>query len=188
MNISDNYRLADILIKLETTLQIDGRDYGERDIDVIMSNIYKRIQRQYQLDLTDKKLTDDELYVGPTRASAILLIDNISQLFGQLTGYTYILKYRLDKTNFNSVVEIKPRNINYAGVSQRNFQQFMARCRVEKTATNTATEFKYIEAKFGEYVKCNEKRLLLIMIVARRLGLNELVCVIADIFMKGDGV
>ena len=60
MTISERYNLSDIVLRIETVLQIDGRDYGERDVAVIMDNIYKRMARQYSIELSDKKLTDEE--------------------------------------------------------------------------------------------------------------------------------
>ena len=188
MTISDNFSLSDILLKLETALQIDGRDYGERDVDIIMSNIYKRIQRQYQLDLTNTKLTDDALYIGPTRQSAQLFLDNLTELFGKLAGYSILLNFKIDGTNSNTVIEIMPRNISYCSASRKGFMQFMSRCRVQSLVQTQDPVFKYIEQQFGTFAKCNEKRLILIMIVAYRLGLYELICIIANIFIIGDTI
>ena len=50
MTISERYNLSDIVLRIETVLQIDGRDYGERDVAVIMDNIYKRMARQYSIE------------------------------------------------------------------------------------------------------------------------------------------
>lgn len=186
MTISDNYNLSDIVLRLEATLQIDGSDYGERDVDVIMDNIYKRIQRQYQIDLTNKQLVDDSLYIGPSRESAVLLVDNISQLHAKLAGYTQLIRYKSPANHKSTVVEVRGRNINYFGASQKGFRDFIHAVMLEGQINSTEQAFAFVEAQFGTISKCMEKRLLLIMIVARRLGLFEIVSCIAEIFMIGE--
>lgn len=189
MTITDNLRLSDIINALEVTLQIDGTDYGLTDINLIYENIYKRMQRQYQLDLRDTKLTDDALYIGPTRESAVLLMDNISQLYAKLAGYTYSLKFRIDKSvQTNNIIEIRGVNINRCQASVKSFKGFMSRCRVAGQIGPLEPSVTYMEQKFGNLVKCNEKRILLIMLLSYRLGLYELVAVIADIFMLAEDV
>ena len=188
MNISDNYRLSDILLKLELALQIDGQDYNERDVEIIMSNIYKRIQRQYQLDLTQTMLTDEALYIGPTRQSAVLFMDNLSDWFSKLAAYSILLNYKLDGTNSNMVIEVMPRNIQYCSASRKGFMGFMSKCRVQQLIPTQDVIFKWLEGQFGSFSKCIEKRLILIMLVAYRLGLYEFICVIANIFLIGDTI
>ena len=187
MTITDNMRLGDIINKLEATLQIDGTDYALTNINEVYTNIYTRIQRQYQLDLRDIQLTDDALYIGPTRESAVLLMDNISQIYAKLAGYCYSLNFRLDDSvSAGSLVEIRGERINRCSTSKKGFVGFMSNCRVASTIKTMDIEIRYIEQKFGNITKCNEKRLLLIMLLSYHLGLYELVCVIADLFMIGE--
>lgn len=186
MTISENYNLSDIVLKLETILQIDGRDYGEKDVTVIMDNIYKRIMRQYQLDLTDKKLTDEELYIGTSREKAVLLLDNITQLHSTLSGYTQIIRYKNSNSNKKNNIEVRGRNISYFGASQKGFNTFIRACMFEDLVSTTDQAFEFMISKFGTISKCMEKRLLLIMIVARKLGLKELVSCICEVFLIGE--
>ena len=186
MTICENYNLSDIMLKLETVLQIDGRDYGEKDVSVIMDNIYKRILRQYQLDLTDKKLTDEELYIGTSRENAILLLDNITQLHSVLAGYTQLIRYKNSTHKKNKNIEVRGRNISYFGASQKGFSAFIHACMFEDLIDGTGQAFEFMISKFGTISKCMEKRLLLVMIVARKLGLYEIVSCISEIFMIGE--
>lgn len=186
MTICENYNLSDIVLKLETVLQIDGRDYGEKDVNVIMDNIYKRILRQYQLDLTETKLTDEELYIGTSREKAILLLDNVTQLHSTLSGYTQIIRYKNSNTNKKNNIEVRGRNISYSGASQKGFEAFIRACMFEDLISTTDQAFEFIVSKFGTISKCMEKRMLLIMIIARKLGLNELVSCICEIFLIGE--
>lgn len=186
MTICENYNLSDIVLKLETVLQIDGRDYGEKDVSVIMDNIYKRIMRQYQIDLSDKKLTDEELFIGTSRESAILLLDNITQLHAKLAGYTQLIRYKNSQASKNTSIEVRGRNISYFGASQKGFVAFIRASMFEDLINSTDQAFDYMISKFGTISKCMEKRLLLIMIVARKLGLHELVSCVCEIFLIGE--
>lgn len=57
MNISEMYDINRIVLNIEVALQIDGKDYGEKDVNVIMENIMGRIIRQYQIDLHNRKIS-----------------------------------------------------------------------------------------------------------------------------------
>ena len=72
MTISEMYDINRIILDIEVALQIDGKDYGEKDVDVVMENIRNRIIRQYQIDLHDRKISDESLYIGKSRSSAVI--------------------------------------------------------------------------------------------------------------------
>ena len=59
MTISDMYDINRIILNVEQALCIDGSDYGEKDVDVIIENVTNRIITKYQLDLHNRKITDD---------------------------------------------------------------------------------------------------------------------------------
>lgn len=186
MTISDNYNLADIILHLETTLQIDGGDYGERDIDVIMKNIYLRIQRQYQIDLTNTQLTDESLYIGPTRESAILLIDNVSQLHARLSGYLQIIRYRRSDITEESIAEVHGSNVNYFSMSIQQFADAMRAFSVSARVTQMGNIVKYLGNTFATVSNNTEKRLLLLLLVSYKFGLYEITSAIAEIFIIGE--
>ena len=97
MDISSLYDINRIVNNLEVALCIDGVDYAEKDMDVILKNIKNRIIRQYQLDLTSTKITDTALYVGRSRTAAAMFTENIAALHGQLCGYLQIARYLGEK-------------------------------------------------------------------------------------------
>ena len=53
MRISDVYNIENIITNLEIALQIDGSDYGQKDLNVAIEKIKARIKSQYQIDLTE---------------------------------------------------------------------------------------------------------------------------------------
>lgn len=188
MTISDKYILSDIIGTLETVLQIDGRDYGEREIDTIMNNIYNRIQKQYQLDLRDKDLTDDSLYIGPSRESAVLLMDNVADLHAKLSGYILTIQYKCKNRDAKQMIEVRGRNVNYFGASPAGFRNFCMACKLQAVVESIGPAMDFMCSQFGTISKCLEKRLLLIMIVSRKLGLHEIVSCLATIFAIGEDV
>lgn len=178
MIISDFYDINKIILDIEVALQIDGKDYGEKDVDVILDNIRNRIIRQYQLDLFGKKVNDDALYVGNSRSAAVLFIENIAVLHSRLCGYLQIVR-------FNKQVTINPLNINYMGFTPRSFMSFLIGASAANTMPNIDISVKAIKNKFSTINSCTEKKLILIMIVAYEFGLYELVASVAEILYLG---
>lgn len=178
MIISDFYDINKIILDVEVALQIDGKDYGEKDVDVILDNIRNRIIRQYQLDLFGKKINDDVLYVGNSRSSAALFVENIAALHGRLCGYLQIVRYCKQST-------ITPTNINYMGFTPKSFMSFLIGASSANTMPNIDISVKAIKNKFSTINSCTEKKLILIMIVAYEFGLYELVSSVAEILYLG---
>jgi hypothetical protein len=179
MIISEMYDINRIILDIEVALQIDGKDYSEKDVDVILENIRNRIIRQYQIDLHDRKISDDSLYIGKSRSSAVLFIENIAALHAKLCGYLQIVRY-------NKIVTIKCVNINYMGFTQKTFMSFFMAAMGASTMPNIDSAVNAIKRKFGSVNNCIEKKLILIMIVAYEFGLYELVASIAEILYLGD--
>lgn len=179
MVISDLYDIGRIVLDIEVALQIDGKDYSEKDVDVILENIRNRIIRQYQIDLHGRKVNDDSLYIGKSRSQAVLFIENIAALHAKLCGYLQIVRY-------NKIVTIKPVNINYMGFTQKTFQSFFMAAMGASTMPNIKDAVNAIKRKFGSVNSCIEKKLILILIVAYEFGLYELVASIAEILYLGD--
>lgn len=179
MVISELYDINRIILDIEVALQIDGKDYSEKDVDVILENIRNRIIRQYQIDLHDRKISDDSLYIGKSRSSAVLFIENIAALHAKLCGYLQIVRY-------NKIVTIKAVNINYMGFTQKTFMSFFMAAMGASTMPNIDSAVNAIKRKFGSVNSCIEKKLILIMIVAYEFGLYELVASIAEILYLGD--
>lgn len=179
MTISELYDINRIILDTEVALQIDGKDYSEKDVDVVMENIRNRIIRQYQIDLHNRTISDDSLYIGKSRASAVLFIENIATLHAKLCGYLQIVRY-------NKNVTIKAVNINYMGFTQKTFMSFFMAAMGANTMPNIDTAINAIKRKFGSVNSCMEKKLILLMIVCYEFGLYEMVASIAEIMYLGD--
>lgn len=181
MTISDMYDISRIVIDIEVALQIDGQDYGEKDVDVIIENIKNRIIRQYQIDLHGRQVTDAELYIGKSRSATVLFIENVAQLHARLCGYLQIVRYQTRAT-------IKPMNINYMGFAQASLMSFFMAAMTSRTLPDCATAVQAIKRKFGSINSCIEKKFILILLVCYEFGFNEMVSSIAEIFYLGGKV
>lgn len=178
MEISDLYDIKKIIIDLEVALCIDGKDYSERNIDKIISDVKKRLIKQYQLDLTKNKITDEELYIGNTKASAQLFLENIASFHSKLAGY-------LSVTIYNRSITIKPINVNFLGFDEEKFLSPLRRLQDRKYIPTALIDLESIKNKLGSIPNCDEKRLFLLMIIAHELGFDELMSVIAQILYLG---
>lgn len=181
MYVLDNYNITDIILQLELTLQVDGRDYQERDVETIYQNVLRRISKQYRLDLSNSPITDASWYAGDTRSDAVLLMDNLTHQHGMLCGYLQIVRY-IQK------IDIKMSTINYAGFTPQSMDNFFLACMSRMSVPNTKEAITAIEKRFGTLGMCPEKRLLLLLMITYRLGLYELVAAIAEIFYLGGKV
>ncbi len=179
MVISDMYDINRIITDTETALQIDGSDYGEKDVDTVLENIRNRIIRQYQIDLHNRKISDESLYIGKSRSAAVMFIENIGILHAKLCGYLQIVRYCKNVT-------IKSVNINYMGFTQKTFMSFFMAAMGSNTMPSIETAVNAIKRKFGSINNCIEKRLILILIVCYEFGLYEVVASIAEIMYLGD--
>lgn len=178
MTITDMYDINRILLDVEVALQIDGKDYAEKDVDMILENIINRIIRQYQIDLHGIKVTDESLYIGKSRSATVLFVENIANLHAKLCGYLQIVR-------FTSQVAIKPKNINFMGFTETGFKSFFIAAMISYTQPNITDAMKAIKGRFGSINSCIEKKLILIMIVCYEFGFNEMVATVAEILYLG---
>lgn len=181
MNISEMYDVNTIILNIEVALQIDGKDYGEKDVDVIMENIMGRIIRQYQIDLHNRKITDESLYVGKSRSAAVMFVENIAALHSRLCGYLQIVRYQTHAT-------VKPANINYMGFTQVSFMAFFMAAMSARTLPDCEAAINAIKLKFGSINSCIEKKFILILLVCYQFGFDEMVAAIAETMYLGGKV
>ena len=71
MNIADRYMLKEVIKELETAFQIDGVDFSFDNTQELIRTVKMRINRQYQLDLSDKKITDTDFEINIMRERRI---------------------------------------------------------------------------------------------------------------------
>lgn len=181
MIISEMYDINRIVLDIEVALQIDGKDYGEKDVDVILENVRNRIIRQYQIDLHNTKVSDDSLYIGKSRSAAVLFVENVANLHARLCGYLQIVRYQMHAT-------IKPMNINYMGFTQASFMSFFMAAMCARTIPDCGAAIQAIKLKFGSINSCIEKKFMLILIVCYEFGFNEMVAAIAETMYLGGKV
>lgn len=186
MNVSEVYDLAGILRDLEATMQISGTDYGERDVDVIIENVYKRIYNQYHVDLKQSPLNDESWMLGNKRSDVRALVENLALLHSKLSGYCQCLRYRQENSTVSQEIVVRARNINYCGASAGGFYNFLKASVLESQLNTVEPAFQYIKNKLQTINMCFEKRLLLIMIIARELGVPEITSAAAEIFCIGE--
>ncbi len=176
MNISTMYDLKKIIRELEVQLHIDGQDYAEKNVDVIIKNIKIRLLREYQLDFSQSKITDME---GINSAASALFTDAIFVSHSRLAGYLANCMY------LNSI-SVTPVHINYAGLTRESFISFLTYASKEKYNSTIEEYISTLKLKFGSINICDEKKLILIIIVARELGFDEIASVIAQILYLGE--
>lgn len=179
MTISDLYDIEKILLNLEVALLIDGNDYANKNVDSIISEIKKRIIRQYHVDLTDKKIDDESLCNGRDRGSVILFIENIGQYHAQLAAY-------LDIVGYANEIKIKPIKVSYVGLEEESLMSILRRLARKKTMASAEQAIQVLAHNMAYIEKSIEKRVLLIMIVAYELGFYELCAVCAEILYIGN--
>lgn len=178
MTISDMYDIDQIVLNIEAALKIDGKDYGEKDVEVIFENVRNRIIVEYKVDLHDKQISDESLYIGPYRDRAMMFVENMAMLHAQLCGWLQIAR-------FTTTINIRPININYMGFAKDSMLSLFIAAMGRRTQPDCAVAMKALQRKFGAVNNCIEKKLILIMLICYEFGFNEIVASIADIFYIG---
>lgn len=161
-----------ILNELEGAFCIDGQDYANRSIDVAFSNIFKRLQRQYHIDLTVPR---DLLYSTESVGAEVKpFLDNMYYLYCKLAGLAHFIKY-------SGQNPFSLSKINYLGVTPTSFKAFLKFLQLDGKNTGLDDSIERIKVGLGTVSMCNEKKLVMILCLAYELQLYELVAVIAEI-------
>lgn len=174
MNIVERYELYSIIQELEVVLQIDGRDFEERDMDKVIRNVKTRINQQYMVDLTDQQVDSEALAMGPYRGALSVFIDNVTRIHGRMCGYGQIARY------LNSL-HINVGDINYLGFTIESLQQALIVLQRKRTLPMAADAIEAIKDKLSTVNTCFEKRLFILLVVSYELGFKELSATIAEI-------
>lgn len=178
MNITERYDLHAIIKELEFAFQIDGPDFEERDIDVMIKNIRKKISREYNIDVVEYKVNSAEVEMSPERGSISLFIDNILRIHSKFCGYEQIERY-------NTMSGISLSAVNYLGFTEESFEKTLKALQRAVLLPKAETAIEAIKGKLGTVNNCWEKRLCILMIVAHELGFDELTASIAEILYQG---
>lgn len=174
MNITERYNLHDIIRELELALQIEDGDLRETDMDVLITNIKKKINVQYNVDITDFKIDSAEVELSPQRDSASLFIDNIARIHAKLCGYYQVRRYL-----YNS--EISMADINYLGITRESFKvniRALERAYYQPRATSF---IEILKQRLPNISNSWEKRILVLVVVCIEIGFPEVAASLAEI-------
>lgn len=178
MNITECYDLHSLIRELEAALQIDGVDFEEKDIDVIIKNVRTRISRQYQINLSEYKIDSAEFDLSESRESVILFIENIARIHAKFCGYAQIERYTT-----NSSISLS--SINWLGFTEDTLKVTLKALQRKVLIPKAIDNIQAIKGKLGTINNCWEKRLFVLMVIASDLGFDELMACIAEILFQG---
>ena len=174
MNIKECYNLPMIVRELEAVFQIDGQDFEEKDISILLSNVRTRILRQYQVDLNNKKIDDPELSVEPNRGATVLFIQNVMRMHSKLCGYGHIARYLTS-------ISLSLSDIGYLGFTAESMVTTLIILQRESTLPKADDAIKAIEGKLQTVSTSLEKRIFVLIVVAYELGFYEVSSVLAEL-------
>lgn len=178
MTVTEMYDIDSILREAEATFQIDGQDYEEHDMDVVIRNVKQRLGRQARIDFEKYKITDPEISQGFYRAQAVMLTDSVAMLHGRLGGAVHIQRYLT-----SSPVSLS--DVNYLGYTEESMRGVLRALQRKETAPKAVNAVKAIKEKLGAVISCREKRLFMLIIIADAIGYPEIVAVVAEILYQG---
>lgn len=177
MNITECYNLHEIVRELELALQIEDGDLRETDIDRLIINVKKKIDRQYQVDVTNYKVDSPELELSNMQESIALFIENIARIHSKLCGYCQIRRYLASS-------EVSLEDINYIGLTRESLKanlQALQRLYYQPRLTDFIAVLK---KKLPSISNSWEKRLLVLVVVCEDLGFNEVAACIGEILYQ----
>lgn len=175
MNISECYNLHNIVRELELAMQIEDGDLKEKDMDRLIENVIKKINRQYQVDLTTYKVDAPELELSQFRESVALFVENIAGIHAKLCGYSQIKRYF-------TVSDVSLADINYLGYETESLASVIMALQRKSLIPKVSDAIASIKEKLPTISNSWEKRLLVLLVVCERLGFYEVVACIAEIF------
>lgn len=174
MNVRDNYSLHNVLKELEAVLQIDGIDYEEIDIERLLGNVKKRIEKQYQLDLSDTSYAATMINNTAYQGSLVIFIDNVSRVHSILCGYAQICRFTME-------IPISLSSINYIGFTQESLREVLISAQVSSKMIAVSRAMEAIGEKLATLTLCYERRLLTCFYIAYELKLYELTSALAEL-------
>ncbi|MCI9050729.1 MAG: hypothetical protein HFI05_02205 [Lachnospiraceae bacterium] len=178
MDITGCYSIDAIIRELEIAFQIDGSDFEERDMNIVIQNVKTRIGRQYQIDLTSTKINAIELELGVYRNAIALFIDNIARLHAKICGLCQVERFLTSS-------QVSLSDVNYLGYTEDSLKTLLVALQRKVTLPLATDAINSIKDKLGSISNCREKRLCLLIIIADAIGFPEVVAAIAEILYIG---
>jgi len=178
MLVSSCYDLERILREAEMAFQIDGKDYAEEDIDVVIQNVKRRISKQARVDLSQYKMCDPELSQGMYQSEVVMFTNSIALIHSKLCGIAQIQRF-LTKS------PISLDSVNYLGYTTETMKQVLIELQRKVTMVGIEDTINAIKEKLPVITNCSEKRLFMIMVIADAIGFPEVVAATAEILYQG---
>jgi hypothetical protein len=165
-----------VISEMEVALCIDGEDYSTRDIDMSMSKIKQRLQRQYSIDLSG---TMTETYAGTIIGDEVKnFLDNMQFMYNRVCGCSHYFRYV-------GQVPINLSKINYLGITKESMLSVLKLLQCEGRQDSLSSAMDQIKSKIGTIPMSNEKKLYMILYVSYKMELFELSAAVAEILYLG---
>lgn len=174
MRLKEIYGLQSIVKELEIALQIEGSAYEEKNLDVVVSDVKKRLSRQYALDFTNYKVGDPELEGIKSATEVAMFIQVIGGLHAKLCAYGQIARFLTE-------LPIDLGNVNYLGKEEVSLKSNFKKMERERVMPSSKEFIQVIKDRLGTVSFCLEKRILLLLVVTYELGLYEVTAAIAEL-------
>lgn len=172
--IKDNYSLERILEETETILSIEAIDVNSKSFDTLLEKVRVNINRQYNIDLREGKQLSEQLdNLGVCKTTASVFMENLTMMHSKICGLTNILR-------FTRQTEVALNHISYCGVAVNSMLEALQYLQADRSYRKAEITIKYLEKQITEVMTCNEKRLLVILLIAFELGIEEIVMAIAE--------
>lgn len=171
-------QVDDLLTGFEAAIKLDGNDYSESNYDTIKQNVMKRINREYQLDLSIGKINDLAFEQGIYRVAAVSFIDSMALHHAKLSAYSQICRYR-------AYIDVSLQSINYMSYTEDSLMEILKLLQREKFQPRCDEAIESMKQKLMTIKTSREKRFFLLMLLCYDFGLYEVVASIAEILYLG---
>lgn len=177
MNITGEYNLHEIIKELEIAFQIDGSDFEERDMDRFLSSIKTKINRQYNIDISEYPVNSIELDMCAFRESLLIFIENITRIHASLCGSCQISRYLTES-------EVSLSDVNYLGFTEQKFKETLIALQRKNTQPFASDNVQAIKTRLSSISYSWEKRLCILLVLSWEIGFPEITACIAEILYQ----
>lgn len=165
-----------VINELEVALCIDGEDYATRDVDMAMSRIRQRLQRQYSIDLSGRI---EDTYSGYIVGDEVKnFLDNMQFMYNRVCGCGQYFRYV-------GQVPINLSKINYMGITKTSMLSLLKLLQCEGRHATLYNPMDQIKSKIGTIPMSIEKKMFMCLYVSYMLELYELSASLAEILYLG---
>lgn len=177
MTVTECYDMNQILHETEAAFQIDGRDYEESDIDEVIASVKQRLRRTTGLDFVSYQVGDPELSIMENRAKISMLTSSIALVHSKLCGLIHI-------NRFLTQSDISLQSVNYLGYRIEDVKTALRVLQRKATQPRKENVIQMFKDKLPVLGSCNEKRFIMVLVVADALGYKEIVAAIAELLFQ----